>query len=109
MAASYVNPAFGWPTLSTRTMSAGTTSTNISFQSSNLSAHVSITNVGTTPAFVEFGESSVAAIIPTGTAVGSIIINSGQTRILHAKYNFVAAIVSAGTATLYITPGDGGI
>ncbi len=109
MAASYISPAFGWPTLSTKTLVAGTASSNIQFQSSNLSMHIRIVNTGTTPVFVEFGESSVAAVIPTGTAVGSAAILASSQIILRARYNFVAAIVSAGTATLYVTPGDGGL
>lgn len=109
MAASYINPAFNGPAASTKTLVAGTTTGNISFQSSNLSAHVRIVNTGTTPAFVEFGESSITATIPSGTATGSMPILGGSQVILRARNNFVAAIVSAGTATLYITPGDGGL
>jgi hypothetical protein len=59
--------------------------------------------------FVEFGGSSVTAVVPSGSTLGGTPINGGDAQMFSVPLNatYVAAITSTGTATLYITPGEG--
>jgi hypothetical protein len=59
--------------------------------------------------FVEFGGTSVSAVVPSGSMLGGTPINGGDAQMFSVPPNatYVAAITSTGTATLYITPGEG--
>lgn len=59
--------------------------------------------------FVEFGGSSVTAVVPSGGTLGGTPVNGGDAQMFSVPPNatYVAAITSSGTATLYITPGEG--
>lgn len=89
------------PGTATVNIAAGTTSARVQLSAN---AHgVRVYNSGSTPAFIEFGDSSVAA-----TAGGSMPVAPGDTRIFgKGAAAYVAAIVSTGTATVYFTAGEG--
>lgn len=62
---------------------------------------VQVTNTGTTLAFIAFGPTGVVA------TAADIPVNGGATVYLHkAGSAFVAALMSSGTATIYVCPGD---
>jgi hypothetical protein len=70
---------------------------------------VLITNIGTVTAFVAFGGSDVSAAIPTTSTPGSgfpILPNTAQTFSVRPDF-YVSAVTSAGTCSLYATPGAG--
>ena len=60
-------------------------------------------------AFVEFGDSTVVAVVPNGATPGSMPIGPGQTRgiTVGLGVTHAASICSAGTPIVYFTPGDG--
>jgi hypothetical protein len=60
-------------------------------------------------AFVEFGDSTVAATVPNGATPGSMPIGPGQIRgiTIAPGVTHAASICSAGTPIVYFTPGDG--
>lgn len=60
-------------------------------------------------AFVEFGTSTVVAVVPNGATPGSMPILPGQTRGITVSLDVThaAAICSAGTPLVFFTPGDG--
>ena len=69
-----------------------------------------ITNADTSNvAFVEFGTSTVTAVVPSGATPGSMPILPGQTRgiTVSGDVTHAASICSAGTPVVYFTPGDG--
>jgi len=59
--------------------------------------------------FAEFGDSSVTAVVPSGGTLGATPINGGDAQMFSVPPNatYIAAITASGTATLYITPGEG--
>jgi hypothetical protein len=59
--------------------------------------------------FIEFGGSSVAAVVPSGATLGGTPLNPGDAQLFSVPVNAVkiAAITVTGTATLYITPAEG--
>jgi hypothetical protein len=59
--------------------------------------------------FVEFGGSSVTAVVPSGATLGGTPLNGGNAQVFSVPIGAtnVAAITSSGTATLYITPAEG--
>lgn len=71
---------------------------------------IRIKNIDTTnTAYVEFGGSTVAATVPNGAAKGSMPIGPGETVGVTVPIGtgFAAGICTAGTPTLYFTPGYG--
>lgn len=70
---------------------------------------VELSNAGSLTVFVEFGDSTVAAVIPTGTANAYPIL-PGQTKVVTIKptTTHIATIATgAGPTTLYVTLGIG--
>lgn len=59
--------------------------------------------------FINVGDSTVTATLPSGATPGSIPIGPGQTCgfSLPLGSTHVAAICSAGTPVVYLTPGNG--
>lgn len=59
--------------------------------------------------FVEFGGSAVVAVVPSGGTLGGTPINGGDAQMFSVPINatYLAAITASGTASLYITPGEG--
>jgi hypothetical protein len=71
---------------------------------------VRIKNIDATNiAYINFGNSSVAATLPSGATAGSIPIGAGETAgfTVPSSTTHVAVICSAGTPIVYITPGNG--
>lgn len=74
---------------------------------------VYLANVGAKACYVKFGDSSVVALPPTGTAttesVGNMCIPSGFYGVIGTNgQSYIAAVtISAETTTLRITPGEG--
>jgi len=60
-------------------------------------------------AFVEFGTSTVTAVVPNGATPGSMPVGPGQTRgvTISPSVTHAAAICTGGTPVVYFTPGDG--
>jgi len=60
-------------------------------------------------AFVEFGDSTVVAVVPSGATPGSMPVGPGQTRgvTIPILVTHAAAICTTGTPVIYFTPGDG--
>lgn len=60
-------------------------------------------------AFIAFGDSSVAAVVPNGATPGSVPIGPGETAgfSIPPGTTHVAAICSAGTPIVYFTAGNG--
>lgn len=90
---------------STKKLTAGTTSSSVQVHTGH-HRHIRIYNKGSVEAYVECGGSAVAATIPAGSA-GSMPIAPGSVEIIGCPEGYVAAIVAAGTADLFITPGFG--
>lgn len=88
-------------TTSTSTAALPTVQTNASLRLKNTD--------GTNIAFINFGDASVTAVIPTGTTPGAFPIGPGETIGVtrSAAWTHMAIIAAAGTPTVYVTPGDG--
>jgi hypothetical protein len=76
----------------------------------NVSRQFMFTNIGTVPVFWTSGDSAVNAVVPVvGGASGGAPIQPG-TQVSHTIPNghtHVAFITASGTATVYVTPGQG--
>ncbi len=104
---------------STRRLTAGTGSSNISLGICNTDDVFRIYNAGSAIAYVAFGDSTVTATVPTagtgtGGTAGSFPCGSGITEVQAAASSdagstalYIAAITSSSTADLYATPGNG--
>jgi hypothetical protein len=59
--------------------------------------------------FVEFGDVTVVAVVPSGATLGGTPINGGDAQLFSVPIGatYIAAITATGTATLYITPAEG--
>lgn len=96
------------PISSTVNIAAGTTTGNVAITSSGTpspaTSEVRFYNSGTVPVFVNFGGSGVTATLAAGMPIAP-----GATEAfgMEASQTHVAAITASGTATLYITTGDG--
>ena len=96
----------------TVSLSAGISTSAIQFKAPGTSIatlrRVRVFNGGTVPAFVEFGGSAVTASVPSGSTGGGVPVAPGSIEMFTAAgADYVAAITSSGSATLYLTPGEG--
>lgn len=67
-------------------------------------------NTGAVPVYLAFGSSSVAAAIPTTSGNPGLTFPSSYAKALSVGPGlnaWVSAVTSAGTANVYLTPGDG--
>jgi hypothetical protein len=103
MAGNVNQPAFQPVAGGTVSLSASTSSSNVEFQSANLSRHVRVYNAGAVPAFIAFGEGSGV----TASATANMPIAPGSVEVFAAPHPYVAAITASGSTTLYFTPGEG--
>lgn len=89
----------------TKVLSVSTTSSSVEISGSR---DVVIYNAGSTDVFWASGPSGVTATIPSGATAGSMPIPAGA-QVAHriSGGGYIAAIVSSGSSTLYITPGSG--
>ena len=103
---------------STVTLNAGTSSTNVALpapasgQVYDAAQQFQIYNSGTVPVFMDFDTTSArtVATVPNGAAAGSICIPPGLSTVtVPGNPGFAAGITASSTATLYITPGFGGV
>ena len=72
-----------------------------------LNLNVIIYNAGTVPVFVEDGTSAATAVAPIVGTPGSHCIAPGTTQTLRFAGQYCAAITASGTATIFVTPGEG--
>ena len=102
--AANARSAFVPNTASTVTVAATTTSGSTQVALIGNGRNVLITNAGTATAFVELGSSSATAATTTGLPVlsGEILCLGRPDASTHA-----VAITASGTATVYVTTGDG--
>ena len=84
-------------------LAATGSSSNVQVRTAPTSRHIRIWNSGTVAVFVEFGADNTVA----ATTAASMPIAPGNTEVLSCAYEYVAAITGSGTATIYITPGEG--
>lgn len=98
-------------TQATVSITSATSTANVALGSTKGAFNVvRIVNVDTANiAFVNFGISTVTATLPSGATAGSIPIGPGETAgfSISPTVTHVAAICSAGTPIVYITPGNG--
>lgn len=88
----------------TKTLSANTTSSRVALHGVGNGATVRVTNNGGDVAFIEFGDSTVAATV---AASMPILPGSAEMFSVPGAFTHVAAITAAGTAPLYFTTGQG--
>jgi hypothetical protein len=104
-------PAFRPVPGATVALACSTSSSNVQAQAGSpgaFSRHYRIYNSGSVPVFIEFGASNaVAAVAPTPGTPGGMAIGPGQAQVFAAVLDWVAGVTASGTATLYITPGEG--
>jgi len=69
--------------------------------------NVDATNV----AFVNFGDATVTATVPSGGSAGSFPVGPGESILLSLGVGalYAASICSAGTPIVYFSPGEGGV
>lgn len=94
----------------TTSITSGVASAAVALGNTASERQLRIKNVDTTNiAFVEFGVSTVAAIVPSGATPGSMPIGPGETAgiSLPLSVTHAAAICTAGTPIVYFTPGNG--
>lgn len=77
----------------------------------NGATQVELYNAGSSDCFVAFGDVTVAATVPSGSA-GSYPVPAGVTKIVtilnpNSITNCAAICAGTGTATLYVSPGVG--
>ena len=103
---------------STVTLNAGTSSTNVALpapasgQVYDAAQQFQVYNSGTVPVFMDFDTTSArtVATVPNGATAGSICIPPGLSTVtVPGNPGFAAGITASSTATLYITPGFGGV
>jgi hypothetical protein len=93
----------------TTSITSAVTSARVALVPSN-SRQLAVSNSDTSNiAYVEFGDSTVAATVPSGATPGSMPILPGQTRgiTIGANVTHAASICSAGTPIVFFTPGNG--
>lgn len=94
-------------------ITASSTSSNLALPSAGIgSVDIEITNSSSSVnAWVAFGDAStIAAVIPTGTAANGYILLAGQTKVISigvAQPVYIAAITASSTAAIYVTIGQG--
>jgi hypothetical protein len=71
------------------------------------SKHIRVWNSGAAEAYVAFGASGVAAVIPTGTPANGMPVPAGAVEIFTAVAGYAAVIMGTGTASVWMTPGEG--
>jgi hypothetical protein len=102
------------PLLPFKPYAAATQARTVSTSSARAALPASTTQVmlstvaGDSICFVELGDSSVIAVVPSGATLGGTPIN-GAAQVFGVPLNatHVAVITASGTATLYITPAEG--
>lgn len=90
---------------STVNLTAGVATGNVALTAAPNGGEVRICNLGTVPAFINFGTSSAV----TAALATSIPIPAGAVEIftLPATVTYLAAITASGTTALYATTGKG--
>jgi len=100
---------FAPKTQSTVSITAGGASARVALGFTGGTIQVRVKNIDATSiAYINFGDSTVVATIPSGGTGGSIPIGAGETAgfTVPGGATFVAAI-SSGTPVVYFTPGNG--
>jgi hypothetical protein len=86
----------------TLTLSATTSSSRVQVSAVAVPQEYRIYNAGTVAVFIEDGNSAV-----TANTTADVPIAPGAIEVLTLAGTHVAGITASGTATIYITPGDG--
>ena len=91
-------------TASTVTVAATTTSGSTRVALVGTGCDLCVQNVGSATAFIEFGDSTVSAATATGFPLlpSAVLVIGKNPSATHA-----AAITASGTATVYVTTGEG--
>lgn len=96
-------PAFFPKAGGTVNIASGASSAAVQFQTAPaLSRHCRVTNTGTVTVFVEFGQSGVTASTST-----SMPVLANEVEIFSVGNAQYVAAISASSATVYFTPGEG--
>lgn len=95
---------------STVSLAATATTGNVALEGDPAMAYL-IVNEGPSTAFFRFGSSSVTATVPSGATGGSTPIQPGTTQTFRPPVtdatHFAAICGTSGTATIYVTAGEG--
>lgn len=86
-----------------------TSSTGVTFDQQQAEGRqVRLYNAGSATAFVRFGKGIETAVVSTSSQIGDMAIPSGAIEVFNLDRNYaVSAITASGTATLYVTLGEG--
>lgn len=101
----------------TVSLTAGTSSTRVALTAGvssqtaqGLVQQIQVYNAGATAAFIEVGDSTVVALLPSGATGGSYPVAPGAVVIFSLPFSpvsYVAAITASGSDSVYVTPGLG--
>lgn len=97
-------------TQSTVTITSGTSTARVALTIKANATSLRIKNIdGANVAYVNFGDVTVTATVPSGATGGSLPIGAGETVGISIPpgTTHAAAICSAGTPVVYFTPGNG--
>lgn len=97
-------------TQATVTITSATSTARVALTIKANATTVRVKNIDTTNvAFINFGDVTVTATLPSGATGGSIPIGPGETAGFSVPpgTTHMAAICSAGTPIVYVTPGNG--
>ena len=104
------NNLFTGQSTSTVSITSAVTTARVALSNKNGSNVCRVYNADTAnTAFVEFGDATVTATVPSGATPGSIPIGPGMTAgfSIPETAAYAASICSAGTPIVYFTPGAG--
>lgn len=97
-------------TQATVTITSGTSTGRVALTVKANATSVRVKNIDATNiAYVNFGDSTVTATLPSGATGGSVPIGAGETAgfSLPPGTTHAASICSAGTPVVFFTPGNG--
>ncbi len=94
----------------TRTITCAVTTATVALTIPSSAETIRIKNTDTAnAAFVNFGDSTVTCVLPSGTTLGGMPIGPGETAGVGIPKGttHVATICGAGTPVIYLTPSNG--
>lgn len=71
------------------------------------SKHIRVWNSGAAEVYVAFGASGVVAAVPAALAQWGTPVPAGAVEIFTAAVGYTAVIMGTGTASVFMTPGEG--
>jgi hypothetical protein len=90
------------PGLPTVTLAVTATTARVQVQPSGNNKSIRVFNSGTVPVFIACGDSAI-----TATTAAGMPIAPGTVEIIGCTVTHIAGIAASGTASVYLTPGNG--